>query len=150
MAANKADPTIITERWSLVPARDALGGSSAFFCPARLIRTTRMTDVKTSKKTPKKTEQALEAPAEHELLAEKVAALKATEMPRFLSRLEVCAKIGVSYPTIWSWMRQGKFPRSRVLGDMKVAWLSTEIDELIARLPVRELKSADHREKEVA
>lgn len=58
---------------------------------------------------------------------------------------ELLERIGVSYPTIWSLMRKGEFPRARVVGG-KSAWLSSEIDEWIARLPRRRLKGdADAR-----
>jgi predicted DNA-binding transcriptional regulator AlpA len=46
---------------------------------------------------------------------------------------------GVSYVTLWSWMRAGRFPRSRVVGG-KSMWLSSEIDAWLADLPVRALK----------
>jgi predicted DNA-binding transcriptional regulator AlpA len=58
---------------------------------------------------------------------------------RLLSKPEVLEKIGVSYPCLWSWMRQGKFPRSRDLGG-RIAWLESEINDWIANLPVRKLK----------
>jgi predicted DNA-binding transcriptional regulator AlpA len=58
---------------------------------------------------------------------------------RLLSKREVLAIVGVSYPTVWSWMRQGKFPRSRVVGG-KSMWLSTDIEAWLATLPVRKLK----------
>jgi predicted DNA-binding transcriptional regulator AlpA len=58
---------------------------------------------------------------------------------RLLSKREVLAIVGVSYPTLWSWMRQGKFPRSRVVGG-KSMWLSTDIEAWLATLPVRKLK----------
>jgi predicted DNA-binding transcriptional regulator AlpA len=56
-----------------------------------------------------------------------------------LNRHEILAVVGCSYPTLWAWMRAGKFPRSRVVGG-KSMWLSTEIDEWLANLPVRTLK----------
>jgi predicted DNA-binding transcriptional regulator AlpA len=59
--------------------------------------------------------------------------------PRLLSKQEVLVKVGLSYPTIWQWMRSGKFPRSRQLGG-KVAWLSDEVDQWIAARPVQPLK----------
>jgi predicted DNA-binding transcriptional regulator AlpA len=46
---------------------------------------------------------------------------------------------GVSYVTLWSWMRAGTFPRSRVVGG-KSMWLSSEIDAWLADLRVRPLK----------
>jgi predicted DNA-binding transcriptional regulator AlpA len=58
---------------------------------------------------------------------------------RLLSKREVLAIVGVSYPTVWSWMRHGKFPRSRVVGG-KSMWLSTEVEAWLAALPVRRLK----------
>ena len=58
---------------------------------------------------------------------------------RLLSKREVLAIANVSYPTLWSWMRQGKFPRSRVVGG-KSMWLSTDIEAWLATLPVRKLK----------
>lgn len=59
--------------------------------------------------------------------------------PRLLSKAEVCAIANVSFPTIWSWMRAGTFPRSRVVGG-KSAWLSTEVENWLANLPRRALK----------
>jgi predicted DNA-binding transcriptional regulator AlpA len=58
---------------------------------------------------------------------------------RLLNRHEVLALAGCSYPTLWAWMRAGKFPRSRIVGG-KSMWLSTEIDEWLANLPLRPLK----------
>src|SRR6478672_6963776 len=42
-----------------------------------------------------------------------------------LSKRQVLAIVGVSYPTIWAWMRQGTFPRSRAVGGRSM-WVSTE------------------------
>jgi len=61
---------------------------------------------------------------------------------RLISKLEVCDRVGKSFPTIWSWMRQGKFPQARDLGG-RPAWVEAEIDAWIAALPVREYKPAD-------
>jgi predicted DNA-binding transcriptional regulator AlpA len=58
---------------------------------------------------------------------------------RLLSKPEVMAIAGVTFPTIWTWMQDGKFPRSREAGG-KSMWLSTEIDAWLAGLPVRPLK----------
>jgi predicted DNA-binding transcriptional regulator AlpA len=58
---------------------------------------------------------------------------------RLLNRHEVLALAGCSYPTLWAWMRAGKFPRSRIVGG-KSMWLSTELDKWLANLPVRPLK----------
>jgi prophage regulatory protein len=59
--------------------------------------------------------------------------------PRLLSKAEVLVVAGCTFPTVWKMMRQGKFPRSRVVGG-KSMWLSTEIDAWLADLPVRALK----------
>jgi predicted DNA-binding transcriptional regulator AlpA len=58
---------------------------------------------------------------------------------RLLRKSEVMTITGLSYPTLWAWMRAGKFPHSRIVGG-KSMWLSTEIDAWLAGLPVRPLK----------
>ncbi len=66
--------------------------------------------------------------------------LDLNEPLRLLSRPEVLDLVGVSYPTIWSWMQQGKFPRSRKLGDQKVGWLASELKSWIESRPIMRLK----------
>jgi predicted DNA-binding transcriptional regulator AlpA len=66
-------------------------------------------------------------------------AARAPPSVRLLSKREVLAIANVSYPTVWSWMRQGTFPRSREVGG-KSMWLSTDIEAWFATLPVRKLK----------
>jgi predicted DNA-binding transcriptional regulator AlpA len=56
-----------------------------------------------------------------------------------VDKAQVCAIANVTFATIWAWMRAGKFPRSRVVGG-KSMWLSTEVDQWLAELPVRALK----------
>jgi predicted DNA-binding transcriptional regulator AlpA len=72
-----------------------------------------------------------------------VAAKKAavlSQLPvRLMNRHEVCALANVSYPSVWVWMRDGKFPRSRIVGGRSM-WLSTDIDAWLVALPVRPLK----------
>lgn len=63
---------------------------------------------------------------------------------RLLDKNEVCALVAVTFPTVWSWMRRGQFPRSRVCGG-KSMWRSDEIAEWMSALPVRPLKG-DHPE----
>ncbi len=58
---------------------------------------------------------------------------------RLISKAEVLAITGMTFPTIWAWMRAGKFPRSRIVGG-KSMWLSTEVEKWLAGLPVRPLK----------
>ena len=63
-----------------------------------------------------------------------------TDAPvRLLSKGEVLDRVGVSYPCLWSWMREEKFPRSRKLGG-KAAWIESEVEAWINALPVRRLK----------
>ncbi len=58
---------------------------------------------------------------------------------RLVYRPDLLRRIGLSYPTVWRMMREGKFPRGRVVGG-KTAWLESEIDHWIAGLPERRLK----------
>jgi prophage regulatory protein len=60
--------------------------------------------------------------------------------PRLMSKHEVLAVVGCTYPTLWAMMRRGEFPRSRIVGRIKSAWLSTEIEQWMAALPMRRLK----------
>src|SRR5262245_5546286 len=76
----------------------------------------------------------------------KAATLLATPgIVRLLDKHEVCAITGVTYPTIWEWMRKDKFPRSREVGGRSM-WVSTEIEAWLAALPVRPLKGDKPRE----
>jgi prophage regulatory protein len=59
---------------------------------------------------------------------------------KMLSKPEVLDAVGVSYPTIWSWMREGKFPRSREIAGNKVGWFEHEVKEWLENRPVRRLK----------
>ena len=62
---------------------------------------------------------------------------------RLLNKTEVLRITGVSYPTLWSWMRAGKFPRARVAGGSsksKSVWRSDEIDQWMDGLEMRRLK----------
>ena len=61
---------------------------------------------------------------------------------RLISKPEVLDRVGVTYPTLSSWMREGKFPRARELGG-KAAWVGSEIERWIVALPTRRLKGDD-------
>jgi predicted DNA-binding transcriptional regulator AlpA len=61
---------------------------------------------------------------------------------RGIEKRELLAKIPLSYPTIWKRMREGLFPRSRVIGGRTI-WLESEIDAWLAALPNRPLKGDD-------
>jgi len=58
---------------------------------------------------------------------------------RLISKTEVLARVGVSFPTLWLWMREGRFPLSRDLGGSS-AWIESEVTDWIESLPVREYK----------
>lgn len=60
-------------------------------------------------------------------------------MKRLIFKREVLRRVGLSYPTIWKMMREGRFPRSRVCGG-KSAWLEDEVEAWIEGLPIRQLK----------
>lgn len=62
---------------------------------------------------------------------------------RLLSKREVVAMVGVSYPTLWSWMRRGDFPRSVRLTDgpcPRVAWFASEVQAWLRSRPRSRLK----------
>jgi predicted DNA-binding transcriptional regulator AlpA len=59
---------------------------------------------------------------------------------RMLTKPEVLLIAGgISYPTLWSWMRTGTFPRSRIVGG-KSMWRSDEVEAWLNSLPLRPLK----------
>jgi prophage regulatory protein len=62
-----------------------------------------------------------------------------TDVVRLILKPEVLDRTGVTYPTIWQWMREGKFPRSRELGG-KSAWVESEVTSWILSRPIRRLK----------
>ncbi len=62
---------------------------------------------------------------------------------RLLDKADILVLTGMSFPTIWSWMRRGQFPRSRIIGrgrQSKSVWRSDEVEAWLANLPVRSLK----------
>lgn len=54
---------------------------------------------------------------------------------RLLSIREVEARVGLKQPTIYAWMKDGRFPRPRVLGPRTVRWTESEIETWVAALP---------------
>ena len=86
-------------------------------------------------------EKALAAanPPARELDEPSVHAARVPPSVRLLSKREVLVIANVSYPTLWSWMRQGKFPHSRGVGG-KSMWRSDEVDAWLDALPIRKLK----------
>jgi predicted DNA-binding transcriptional regulator AlpA len=59
--------------------------------------------------------------------------------PRLLSKAEVCAFVGATYPTVWKMMTAKRFPHPRVVGG-KSMWLAGEIEGWMQALPQRRLK----------
>lgn len=50
---------------------------------------------------------------------------------RILRIQEVSAKCGISIPTIYRLIANGRFPAGRKIGDRSTGWISTEIDNWI-------------------
>jgi predicted DNA-binding transcriptional regulator AlpA len=65
--------------------------------------------------------------------------LKMDEPKKLIYKAEARKRIGLSFTTIWKYMRQGTFPRSRECGG-KTCWLESEIDAWILARPIRRLK----------
>ena len=57
----------------------------------------------------------------------------------FLSKAQVLQKIPVTAPTLWAWVRQGKFPRPRAIFN-KTVWVAAEVDAWMEARPHREYK----------
>ncbi len=59
---------------------------------------------------------------------------------KIIMKPEVTDKIGVSHQTLWTWMQEGKFPRSRELANGKVGWIASEVMSGSLSRPVVRLK----------
>jgi predicted DNA-binding transcriptional regulator AlpA len=64
---------------------------------------------------------------------------------QFLTRKEVVAKVRVTFPTLWGWMRRGQFPLSRQIGGHRVGWLKQEVDDWMLGRPPQEYKPTKRR-----
>jgi prophage regulatory protein len=51
---------------------------------------------------------------------------------RFLRRAEVLRRIGVTQPTLWTWIHRGIFPQSYLLSTNAVAWKESQVEAWIA------------------
>ena len=72
-------------------------------------------------------------------------------MERLLRKAEVLEIVCLSYPTVWSRMRAGTFPRSVRLGEgrfARVAWRESDIREWLEKLPVQPLKGDKPKRKQ--
>ena len=64
-------------------------------------------------------------------------------MDRLMTRIEVCALVGLSYVTIWQKMQRGEFPRTVALGSHPrsgVRWRQSAIEKWIEELPDAPIK----------
>jgi predicted DNA-binding transcriptional regulator AlpA len=57
-----------------------------------------------------------------------------------LSKAQVLAKIPVTGPTLWAWVRAGKFPKPRDISPNKTCWVEAEVNAWIKAQPVRNYK----------
>jgi prophage regulatory protein len=58
---------------------------------------------------------------------------------RFLTRREVMDRVGLTYVTIWRWMKDGQFPQARRIGTRRLRWCESDIAAWIASRPVHQL-----------
>jgi predicted DNA-binding transcriptional regulator AlpA len=70
--------------------------------------------------------------------------------PALLTKRDVLALIGVSYSTLFAWMRSGRFPLPLVLGppgsrSSKIAWSTAEVRDWIANRPRRKFGARAER-----
>jgi len=64
----------------------------------------------------------------------------ATNISRLIFKPELLKRVGLSYTTVWTLMRQDRFPRSVIVTNGRVAWHEQEVDEWIQTLPRQHLK----------
>jgi prophage regulatory protein len=57
-----------------------------------------------------------------------------------LSKAQVLKKVPVTGPTLWAWVRAGKFPKPRDISPNKTVWVESEVDAWIRAQPVRNYK----------
>ena len=58
----------------------------------------------------------------------------------FLSKAQVLRKIPITAPTLWAWVRAGKFPRPRAISPNKTVWVAAEVDAWMQARPLRTYK----------
>jgi prophage regulatory protein len=59
----------------------------------------------------------------------------------FLSKAQVLKKVPVTAPTLWAWVRAGKFPRPRDISPNKTVWVAAEVEQWMQSRPVKLYKS---------
>jgi predicted DNA-binding transcriptional regulator AlpA len=74
-------------------------------------------------------------------------ALPADHVGRLLTRQEVLDIVNVTYPTLWTWVREGHLPAPRQVGfkgnKCRIGWVEGEVREWILALPKRFPKGTD-------
>jgi predicted DNA-binding transcriptional regulator AlpA len=70
---------------------------------------------------------------------------------RLIFRPELLALVGVSYGSIFTWMRNGRFPLARELGpaggrSSRIGWIESEVLDWIANRPKRQMKPMPKRD----
>ena len=55
---------------------------------------------------------------------------------RFVFRSELLERLSITYPTLWRWMRDGRFPTPQIIGGSN-AWLESEVDHWMTSQPRR-------------
>ena len=55
---------------------------------------------------------------------------------KFIFKPELLVRVPVSYPTIWKWMCEGKFPAAVEVGE-RAAWLESDIDAWMSSRPAK-------------
>jgi prophage regulatory protein len=76
-------------------------------------------------------------------MAERIAANYVGQPPpskRFIFKGDVLERIGVSYPCLWRWMRDGNFPVAVEVGG-RIAWLESDVDAWMLSRPLRNYNS---------
>jgi prophage regulatory protein len=58
----------------------------------------------------------------------------------FITKKQVLRKVPVTGPTLWSWVRAGKFPRPRAISPNKTVWVEAEVDAWMQTRPHRTYK----------
>jgi predicted DNA-binding transcriptional regulator AlpA len=65
---------------------------------------------------------------------------------------ELLKLLGVTYGSLYAWMRDGKFPLAIEVGprggrSIRIAWLESEITEWLAARPRRQLRPTSNKKK---
>lgn len=53
-------------------------------------------------------------------------------MPKLLFQPEVSARVGKCRASLYQYIAEGRFPKPVKIGDRRIAWVESEIDEWIA------------------